>query len=650
MSRRVQHFLNQVRTPQLNSNTTLPSILDSTEDRPIEQVRQCVVQNLFNSQSVISSSDRDLFSDQTLNSDSESLEDLEPVSNSTLSQCLREWTITYNITHAALRGLLNILPPFLHTETRLPSDPRTLMQTPRNLELISISGGHYVHFNLFKNLRKKLCTGIDISITKLIPILKKMQDSLEYPLISISIGIDGIPASRSNNTQFWPILAKIDQTVDRSPFVVGIFYGNSKPTDLEFMKYFIKEFADLELNGIDFLNVKYSVRLSSIIADAPARSFIKCIKNHNSYNSCERCTVHGEWLGRVIYPIENSELRSDSSFYNQTDPDHHVGVSIITNLKVGPISQIPLDYMHMICLGVVRKLVRQWVKGKLSNRLPNRDKKLISNRLLLFRKSFPSNFQRKPRSLWEIDHYKASELRTILLYTGVLAFKDIIPKSNYKNFLLIHSAMFILLSDKASHKEWNKLAKELLHEFVAGVEKIYGSEFLIYNIHSLIHIPDDSLNYGSLNTISAFPFENHMQKIKKFMHSGNFKLEQVANRISELECSNSHNKIVSKSDYLNRKTFKMGDNCFYLKNGTIIIVLNRILNNNSTNFTCKRFKKIQKLKNYPFDSMNVGIVQVADLSDEEVISLSCSDIMYKCVLLKHIDYDVCIPMLHSAID
>lgn len=44
----------------------------------------------------------------------------------------------------------------------------------------------------------------------------------------------------------------------------------------------------------------------------------------------------------------------------------------------------------------------------------------------------------------------------------------------------------------------------------------FGPGSKIYNIHSLIHLPDDVRNFGKpLDDISAFDFENLLGKIKR---------------------------------------------------------------------------------------------------------------------------------------
>jgi hypothetical protein len=108
-------------------------------------------------------------------------------------------------------------------------------------------------------------------------------------LISLKIGIDGLPISKSSNLQFWPILGKVDQSLTNNVFVISLFYGASKPQCLEsFLQPFVEEMEDLESNGILFNGIIYTIRISRIIADAPARSFIKGVKSHNAYFGCER--------------------------------------------------------------------------------------------------------------------------------------------------------------------------------------------------------------------------------------------------------------------------------------------------------------------------------------------------------------------------
>jgi len=65
--------------------------------------------------------------------------------------------------------------------------------------------------------------------------------------------------------------------------------------------------------------------------------------------------------------------------------------------------------MHLICLGIVKKLILLWVKGprtvKLSQQLLNQ----ISGALLNLQSSIPNDFVRRPRSLKDVKLWKGTE-------------------------------------------------------------------------------------------------------------------------------------------------------------------------------------------------------------------------------------------------
>ena len=64
----------------------------------------------------------------------------------------------------------------------------------------------------------------------------------------------------------------------------------------------------------------------------------------------------GLHLNKVTFPETEAELRTDVQFGKMCDDGHHVGVSPLTELSLGMVSQFPLDYMHLVCMGVIRRL------------------------------------------------------------------------------------------------------------------------------------------------------------------------------------------------------------------------------------------------------------------------------------------------------
>ena len=86
-------------------------------------------------------------------------------------------------------------------------------------------------------------------------------------------------------------------------------------------------------------------------------------------------------------------------------------------------------------------------KSVFNGRLSKSNLNEITSRLLSFKDKLPCECARQPRSLNELDWWKATELRSFLLYTGPIALKGILSSSYYKHFLSLSLSIRILSDD-----------------------------------------------------------------------------------------------------------------------------------------------------------------------------------------------------------
>ena len=131
-------------------------------------------------------------------------------------------------------------------------------------------------------------------------------------------------------------------------------------------------------------------------------------------------------------------------------------------------------------------------KNVFNGRLSKSSLNEITSRLLSFKEKLPCECARQPRSLNELDWWKATELRSFLLYTGPIALKGILSSSYYKHFLSLSLSIRILCDDNEMKRNvLLESTKELLNQFVYNSKECYGDAFCVYNVNGLIHIADD---------------------------------------------------------------------------------------------------------------------------------------------------------------
>lgn len=565
---------------------------------------------------------------------------------------LKTWAVKYKIKLNALDGLLVILRDE-ECGKFLPKDSRTLLKTPRTSLIKSVEPGHYCHFGLRVGLREAI-----------------QKDIMTFSLchnsnVGLKISTDGLPLSDSSNSQLWPILGCLAGS--SHIFVIGVYHGLTKPNDSNiFFQDFVNEMIDIVNNGFLFNDVLYKVYIHSIICDAPAKSFLLKIKGHTGYFSCTKCTQEGEFLnGRICFPeTKNNILRTDEAFIRYEYDEFHQGQSILLNIPnfKQPITRVCLDYMHLICIGVLKKIIKLWLEGKPNCkfvRLPHAKILSLSSKLLSIKYYITKDFARKPQSIEFIGKWKATELRQFLLYTCPVILKDILHPQVIDHIMTLHVAMRILCSKNLLQK-YSDYAQELLQHFIDTFIILYGKQFVSHNVHGLLHIVNDAKLLGTLDEFSAFPFENKLRLLKRQLRKSDRPIQQLHRRY--IEESNNMTYVVGPS-LLNKYTKKHSegpvidtsdvdrqykkakinnicvhisspDNYYMLNNKSIIVISNIVFDKVLKCMTVlgKKYFKYTDIYKTPCNSSIIDCWVVEDL-ESNLQSWPILEIKYKCLAL-----------------
>ena len=205
---------------------------------------------------------------------------------------LTEWALQENITRTAFNNLLQKISKH---DIPVPLDSRTLLKLPRAVEVITKCDGEYIYL------------GVESGVTRLI---SKFPDSFQKRDIKRDLNVDGISLFSSSSGQMWPILCRV---MKFEPFVVGSFYGTSKPDPVDDYLYdLVEELKVLENKNINVFNhlLNFRITVNAFICDAPARQMLKNIKSHTGFYSCERCEIRGNSVDhRLVFPFSNPLAR-----------------------------------------------------------------------------------------------------------------------------------------------------------------------------------------------------------------------------------------------------------------------------------------------------------------------------------------------------
>ncbi|KAK3921798.1 Endoribonuclease YbeY [Frankliniella fusca] len=568
----------------------------------------------------------------------------EENADANLRHALQVWSNHYLVSHAAINSLLAILKPY---HPGLPLDARTLKETPKRTELKYLVNGVYCHIGLRKVIVSKSRSGIKPGFNR----------------IDFDVFIDGFPIYRSRGMECTPILFRWIGFVDDKPSVIGLFYGRGKPNPLDdFLIDFMQDVQELRANGIELFGQIYPVDVRYYLADAPGRAYLKCIKGHTSANGCERCDQEGDYEGFQLFSTEVAQLRTDESFAERQDPIHHHRETPLLDLQTRCISQFPLDSMHLVDLGVCKRFLKYVLsKGPPVSRMSAAQIEILGAQLDIVAEHTPVEFTRKP-TLYRFANWKSAEFRTVLLYVGPVVFRQVLKDEVYKLFLLLSSAMYIMHSDSLIELYFGE-ARQFVELFVTYSSMVFGRQFVVYNVHSLLHLWEDVQRHGKLSAFAAYCFEGELAVIKSLLRSSSRPVQQIHRRLTEMEKVNRregrpkgrgllamhHNGplpedeipvIAQYSKYEDNQftiSISQPDNFVGLSDGKFALVQNILLcEGQEKQIVVRLFERSEDLYDYPMPSSNIGVYLVSDLS------LDC--------YVYHLEDIVCLNVLGSQLN
>ena len=420
----------------------------------------------------------------------------------------------------------------------------------------------------------------------------------------------------------------------------------------------------LEKNGLVYEGIKFEVKIRVGIFDIPAQSFFLCHKGHCSKKPCSRCLVKGVKYGKTMtFAGTDHPVRPNDSYVNLTDKDHHKAKSPLLQLGMLLGPQVPIDGMHAVDLGAHCKTLVALTTNKYGSKLPQEDIDAISERIEIVAVYCPREFARLPESLDYLKDFKGTQHRQFLLYFGVVVFSGILDDNTLLHYTLL-SAAIRCLSLESPTPYHLKFAKLAINKYINTCDNVYDPNFKSYNIHCLQHIISDVEFLGSLDSYSAFPYENNMSFFRSFYKKPGQPVQQIYNRMKEREkheisttatlksanhvrLFNPHNNGPFPSIFNNYQKgfveifknvelqkFCLGinqrDNCCALKGPLSICIIQNIFKvSDSVLLLVKKFEIVEDLYNVGIPSSSFGVYKCSSLSTNfELIPIG--DVKNKC--------------------
>ena len=269
----------------------------------------------------------------------------------------------------------------------------------------------------------------------------------------------------------------------RFVLLLALWFGNKKPPRKALLDHPLFDLRRLQEDGIVVNGRQYFVRVLIVTTDTVARTIPWNMTQFNGKCGCNFCLMIGRRVKKGNGTVQVYPEPSDGTIVEQRTLEQHMRdmAEVIRTKKTinGIRGETPFvglpgfdfikacvpEYMHAVCLGVIKALLNLWFKGKRTKGDwfigSKRNIQIINGRLNNLKP--PSEVTRTPGAIDDLKNWKASMFRSFALYYFVL--EDLLPKKYFDHFKSLSYGLNVLLQERV-HVQRVENVRPLFLQFV----------------------------------------------------------------------------------------------------------------------------------------------------------------------------------------
>ena len=288
------------------------------------------------------------------------------------------------------------------------------------------------------------------------------------------------------------------------------------------------------------------------------------------------------------------------------------------------VRDIPVDYLHCVCIGVVKRCVE--LTFKVGTNRPRLTKRPLSSPLqfnmLICKVKVFKEFNRRVRDL-DFAVYKGQEFRNILLFFFPLVLNCIEENAKERKMWLYLS--FAVKACVLPKEEFAPVPLEIIDfcckAFYSIYQQLFGMQNCSYNTHIFgCHLPEMRY-HGPLTFTSAYAFESFYGELRNSFVPGTVSpLKQIMGNVILKRAISNHN--CETSIYYSAKDTAMECNSLIYTFRFHEYKIFQIVEINDNDMLCKKitFHSNQLFPETPNLKWNlVGVFKLQEVTEEEVL-------------------------------